>query len=340
MEILVTGAAGRIGRPLVERLAAEGHQVRALVAPGDALGERLRDLAGVTPIEQDLVGEQDLDAAVEGVDAVVHLAAALTTHEVPDERFVTVNVGGTFRLLQAVVRRAAGLRRFVLVSSDAVYWTGGDVAPAYLPIDESHPIRPGSVYGASKVAAEELCRAFQHSYGVPFAVMRPTATAEPTELIDPNSVFGRRWFVGAALRWLARRPRPSEAEAELAATLASLDADDRTLFSLVAPDGTPSLSMIGDPRDAARALSAMIDADEAVGEAFNVGPIAPHSDDVLVQHLGARLSLPVVEVRSRSVRPSWFISSAKARSVLGHTTERTVLDMVDEAVIARSEDDR
>jgi nucleoside-diphosphate-sugar epimerase len=336
MDVLVTGGAGRIGRPLVELLSEEGHRVRALVAPGDRAASRIAGLDRVEVIEQDLIGEKELDTAVEGVDAVVHLAAALTTHEVPDERFVSVNVGGTFRLLQAVVRRAPAIRRFVQVSSDAVYWAGGGVAPAYLPIDESYPGRPGSVYGATKVAGEELCRSFFHSYGVPFTVMRPTATAEPSELIEPDSVFGRRWFVGAALRWLARRPRPTEAESELAATLTALGADDETLFSLVDEDGRPSLSMIGDPRDAAGALRRMIDADAAVGEAFNVGPIAPHADDILVRHLGDRLALPVVEVRHRSVRPSWFISSAKARSVLGHATERTVFDMVDEAVDARA----
>lgn len=332
VEILITGGTGRIGRPLVGRLHEEGHHIRVLTAPGDPAVARVRDLEGIDIFERDLAGDEGLDDVVDGVDAVVHLAAALTTHEVPDERFVSVNVGGTFRLLKAVAERSPQLRRFVLVSSDAVYWTGGDVRAAYLPIDEAHPVRPGTVYGATKVAGEELCRAFMHSYGIPFAVMRPTATAEPTELVDPNSVFGRRWFVGAAQRWLARRPRLSAAEADLAATLEALGADDRTLFNLVAEDGTPSLSMIGDSRDAADALRRMIDTDAAVGESFNIGPSAPHADDVLVKHIGERLGLPVVTVRHATVRPSWFISSAKARTILGFDTQRTVLDMVDEAV--------
>lgn len=332
MEILVTGGTGRIGRPLVRRLHGEGHRIRILTAPGDPEIASVRDLEGIDILERNLAGDEGLDDVVDGVDAVVHLAAALTTHEVPDERFVSVNVGGTFRLLKAVAERSPQLRRFVLVSSDAVYWTGGDVRAAYLPIDEAHPVRPGTVYGATKVAGEELCRAFMHSYGIPFAVMRPTATAEPAELVDPHSVFGRRWFVGSALRWFARRPRLSAAEADLAATLEALGGDDRTLFSLVAVDGTPSLSMIGDSRDAADALHRMIATDAAVGEAFNVGPSAPHADDVLVAHIGERLGLPVVTVPHATVRPSWFISSAKARTILGFATERTVLDMVDEAV--------
>jgi len=330
LRVLITGAAGRIGRQLTNILLDEGHQVRAFGLAGDPGLAVLAD-RGVEVVEGDLASGAGMDGLAAGVDAVCHLAAALTTHDVADDLFVDVNLRGTFNLLEAVRQQAPELQRFVYTSSDAVYWTGGEVTAAYLPVDEHHTTLPGTVYGATKVGAEALCRSYLHSYGIPFAVMRPTATADPGELVDPGSVFGRRWFVGAALRWLAARDRLSPAQADMVRTLEALNAGDETLYSLVAPDGTSSLSMLGDARDVASGMRAMIEPATAIGEAFNIGPAVPHADRLLVEHLGQRLGLPVVEIRHESVRPSWYISSAKARSVLGYQPVRTVFDMVDEA---------
>lgn len=330
MRVLITGAAGRIGRQLTSVLLDEGHEVRAFGLAGDP-GLAALESRGVEVVEGDLASGTGMDGLATGVDAVCHLAAALTTHDVADDLFVDVNVRGTFNLLEAVRQQAPDLKRFIYTSSDAVYWTGGEIKAAYLPVDEHHSTLPGTVYGATKVGAEALCRAYLHSYGIPFAVMRPTATADPGELINPASVFGRRWFVGAALRWFAARERLSPVQADLVRTLEALDADDTTLYSLVAPDGTSSLSMLGDACDVARGMRAMIEPAAAIGEAFNIGPASPHADHLLVEHLGQRLDLPVVEVRHASVRPSWYISSAKARGVLGYEPVRTVFDMVDEA---------
>src|ERR1700722_19184305 len=120
MKVLVTGAGGRIGTHLSRGLLAEGHEVRAFGLPGD---ERLHALesAGAHIFPGDLEQPQTLVAAAESVDAVCHLAAALTTHDVSVDRFVDVNLRGTFNLLEAVRQHAPAVRRFVYVSSDAVY---------------------------------------------------------------------------------------------------------------------------------------------------------------------------------------------------------------------------
>ena len=333
MKILVTGAGGRIGTHLSRLLLGEGHEVRAFALSEDPQLSAL-DAAGAQVFVGDLERPESLAHAVAGVDSVCHLAAALTTHDVSDDRYVDVNLRGTFNLLEAVRQRAPGLRRFVYTSSDAVYWSTEESGSE--PIDETHELLPGTVYGATKVGAELLCRSFWRTYGVPFTVMRPTATANPGELVHDESVFGRRWFLGSAIRWLGGRAEPTAAQTSLLAELRKIDDGTEKLFALVAEDGSSSQSTLGDARDAAAGMRAMLEGDAPVGQAFNVGPAAPHDDRDLVEHIGRRLGLEVVQVRHWSVRPSWCISTAKARRVLGYRPQRSVFSMVDEATSGRT----
>jgi len=331
VDVLITGAGGRIGSQLARVLVDEGHSVRGLGLPGDRRLILLEEELGVVAHFGDLADPDALVAAVSGVDAVCHLAAALTTHDVADDLFIDVNLRGTYNLLVAARDHAPKISRFVYASSDAVYWPALDRRPQYLPIDESHPLTAGSVYGASKIGAEALCRAFALSYGIPFVVMRPTATASPAELIDPASPFGRRWFLDAATRWLETHPRTA-ADDDLLARMQRLDASAARLVLVTDPSGVASLTMLTDARDVARAMRLMIDQPEAIGEAFNVGPAAPHSARELVTKLSDALGLEVTELPHPSVRPSWYVSSAKARAVLGYVPQWSVFEMVDEAV--------
>jgi UDP-glucose 4-epimerase len=328
LDILITGAGGRIGSSLARILVAEGHRVRGFGFPGDP---GLHAATGIDVFEGDLTDRASLVDAVAGVDVICHLAAALTTHEVHDDAFVAANFDGTYNLLSAAKEHAPAITRFVYTSSDAVYWPALANRPLYLPIDESHPLLAGSVYGATKVGAEAMCRAFWRSYGIPFVIMRPTATAFPRELVDPASPFGRRWFVASAIARLERMATRSVGDDALLATLKELDGGTPRLFVPVTPDGEASLSMLTHPEDVARAMRAMIDTPEAVGEAFNVGPEAPHSERMLVSRLAERLGVDMVEIPHESVRPSWYISSAKARAVLGYHPKYSVFDMVDTA---------
>ena len=340
MDVLVTGAGGRIGSHLTRLLLAEGHKVRAFGLVGDPGLARASEI-GAEVYQGDLEVPGDLPPAVEGVDAVCHLAAALTTHDVPDDRFVDVNLRGTFNVLEAVRRHAPGMQRFVYVSSDAVYLSldGAEGEEAGV-IDETTPQRPGTVYGATKVGAELLCRSYWKTYGIPYSVMRPTATAAPAEFINPSSVFGRRWFVAAAVAWYESRARLGDEDRAVLAALREIDDPDRALFLPTGPDGLAGTVTYGDSRDAAAGLRAMIDADAAVGEAFNIGPAAPCSERDFAEHLGVRLGLGVTEIRLSLPRRQWRVSSDKARRVLGYSPEHDPLGMIDEAVAQESATER
>ena len=209
MKVLITGAAGRIGAHLTRACLETGHDVRAFVVPGDPRVQQIR-LPGVELVEGDLRDRDMLQRIGTGVDAIVHLAGALTSRGNTDREFIDLNLNATFDLLVAARAGSPNLQRFVYASSDAVYATG---APAEsLPIDERTPVQPGSVYGASKAGAEQLCLSFWRSEGFPATSLRFGATCDAAELIDPASVFARWLYLHAARDFLAALPARSLAQ--------------------------------------------------------------------------------------------------------------------------------
>lgn len=146
MKVLVTGAAGTMGRHVVPRLAAN-HEVFALTR-GDAPAE-LADSA--TWVRQDLTEPLDPAALPGAIDAVVHLAQSRRYRDFPDgaEDVFAVNVESTLALLRWAT--GAGASRFVLASTGGVYGTGDPE-----PVTESSPLRPEAPYFRSKRMAELL----------------------------------------------------------------------------------------------------------------------------------------------------------------------------------------
>jgi UDP-glucose 4-epimerase len=164
--ILVTGGAGFVGATLVRQLAVAGQRVRVLdnYSTGDPA-----HLAGVDAelVEGDIRDVDALDAALAGMDAVVHLAAAgsvIMSIADPAANF-DVNVVGTFRVLDAA--RRAGVERTVQAS------TGGAlIGNATPPVSESSLPKPISPYGASKLAGEGYAHAFAAAYGLRTVALR------------------------------------------------------------------------------------------------------------------------------------------------------------------------
>ena len=166
MGVLVTGGAGFVGATLVRRLVASGYRVR--VIDNLTTGDRAH-LADVDAelVEGDIRDAAALDAALAGIDAVIHLAAAgsvIGSVQDPAMNF-DVNVNGTFQVLDAA--RRAGIARTVQASTGGALI--GDATP---PVNEQSLPKPISPYGASKLAGEGYAHAFAKTYGIRTAAIR------------------------------------------------------------------------------------------------------------------------------------------------------------------------
>lgn len=164
MNVLVTGATGFVGGHLVTRLLAGDHRVTALVR-GQSRGAPLVD-RGVRIVAGDLHDEASLAAACEGAHTVFHVAGL--TRALSEREFARVNVEGTRRLLAAAT--TTRVDRFVYVSSLAAW---GPTAPADLAWNA--PPHPVTMYGRSKLAAEQLVRASDTAW----TIVRPPVVYGP-----------------------------------------------------------------------------------------------------------------------------------------------------------------
>ncbi|HWB13197.1 MAG TPA: NAD(P)-dependent oxidoreductase [Pirellulales bacterium] len=173
MNIAVTGATGFLGRHIVAALAEHEHCLRCWHRPNSDRG----GFEAVAGRIQWLVGELGDDKAsrglVEGCDAVIHAAldhpgGGFRGGEGEIVSFIERNVVGTLRLIEAA--RAAGVRRFVFISTCAVHERILDGRP----LDETHPLWPTSHYGAHKAAIEKFVHSYGYGMGYPICALRPT----------------------------------------------------------------------------------------------------------------------------------------------------------------------
>lgn len=168
--LLVTGGAGFIGSHLVDKLVEMGYKVRVLDNLSSGTIENIKPHVSRKVIEFILGDLKNIDLVkkvVEDVDTVFHLAAnpevrVSTTN--PDIHF-NENIVATFNLLESM--RIKDVKSMVFASSSSVY---GE--PERLPVTEEDPLKPVSVYGASKAACEVLMHAYSKLYGLKVIALR------------------------------------------------------------------------------------------------------------------------------------------------------------------------
>lgn len=178
--IVVTGAAGHLGRRIVASARAAGHEVTALVRgapPPDWDGDE-----GVTVVVRDLV-EADLSEVFEGARAVIHAAAGQGDD--------AAHARDTLKATRAVVGATGQETRLVLVSSFSVYAVAG--MPDGATLDETSPVEPDGLardaYARAKIAQERIAVAAAQKDGCDLWILRPGAIYGP----------GRTWT--ARLGW-------------------------------------------------------------------------------------------------------------------------------------------
>ena len=185
--ILVTGAAGFIGSHLCHRLLSDGHQVVGVDNLSDYYDIRLKrdNLGGLIENDRFVFHERslndiDLAAVLEGVTVVFHQAAQAGVRASWGKQFeiyIDANIRATQNLLEAVKEHP--LRRFVFAGSSSVY---GETSQ--LPMCESHPTRPVSPYGVTKLSAENLCLLYRKNYQVPVVCLRYFTVYGPRQRPD------------------------------------------------------------------------------------------------------------------------------------------------------------
>ena len=158
-KILLTGAAGGLGQALRARLKANCDTLR--LSDKSALGEAQ---PGEEIVQADLAIAAEVDVAVAGCDAIVHLGGISV--EAPFEAIVQANILGVYHLYEAA--RKHGVKRVVFASSNHVtgFYKQSDT------IHADHPARPDSYYGVSKAFGEDFSRFYFDRYGIETACVR------------------------------------------------------------------------------------------------------------------------------------------------------------------------
>ena len=206
--VLVTGGAGFVGSHLVDALLMAGHRVRVLDNLATQVhGESAPDYLSpdVELVRGDTRDAQAVQQALEGIDMVFHLAAAVGVGQSMYEiaHYIGANVQGTAVLLQELLSRKSRVQKLVLASSMSVYGEGkyvcvncGSFSPALrsaeqlrnkeweptcpecgrtltaLPTDESKALQSSSIYALAKKAQEEMCLLFGQTYSLPVVALR------------------------------------------------------------------------------------------------------------------------------------------------------------------------
>jgi UDP-glucose 4-epimerase len=160
--VLVTGASGFVGRHVAPTLAREGWSVRRAVRSPDGMDDEV--------VIESIGPETDWTAALEGVDAVVHLAARV--HHKHEEHAVqlyrNVNIAGTLHLARSAA--TAGVHQFIFVSTVLVHGRSNE---GRAPFSEDDILTPRGLYGMSKAAAEAGLRTLARDSEMKISVIRP-----------------------------------------------------------------------------------------------------------------------------------------------------------------------
>lgn len=162
---LVTGGAGFIGSHIVEALLKESIEV--VVLDDLSMGCRENIPSDIQIIEADILDENQLKLALEGVDVVFHEAARVSIRNSVTQFYTDaqINIMGTLNLLKKLFE--SRVKKLIYASSMAIY---GEAK--VLPIAENHPLHPNSPYGISKMAGEKYCLELGKAMGIEVVALR------------------------------------------------------------------------------------------------------------------------------------------------------------------------
>lgn len=302
---LVTGGAGFIGSTIVDKLldagAAEVVVLDNFVRGAWSNLAPAQERGGVNIIKGDICNAALVNELTEGIDFVFHQAALRITRcaEAPREA-VDVLINGTLNVIESAVHNK--VKKVVAASSASVYGN-----PSYLPMDESHPFNNRTIYGAGKIACEQMLRAYYTMYGLNYVAFRYFNVYGPR--MDIAGVYTE-----VLIRWL--------------------DALEGNQPPLIFGDGTQSMDFVF-VGDVARAnvLAAQSDVTD---EVFNVGTgiqtTLRELCDLLLQLTGSSLRPEHREARQVANVQARRAEIEKAAKLLGFRADVSLLDGLQELI--------
>jgi UDP-glucose 4-epimerase len=168
MRILILGGGGFIGSAITDRLLAEGHSIRIFERPRVQPYREFTNEEALEWMVGDISSVHDVNNAMYGVDAVLHLVSTTLPKNSNDDPIFDVqsNIVGSLHVLNAMVDH--NVRNIVFISS------GGTVygRPLYLPVDEKHPTNPVVSYGITKLAIEKYLHMYERLHGIKAITLR------------------------------------------------------------------------------------------------------------------------------------------------------------------------
>jgi nucleoside-diphosphate-sugar epimerase len=303
-QFVITGAAGFIGSNLASALLGRGH---AVVGVDNLLAGKRENLAevggGMTFLEGDVRDLALMRRACEGADYVLHHAALASVPWSMAEPALAHehNVTGTLHAM--IAARDAGVRRFVLATTSAVYGDGGAV-----PSREDQPLRPESPYAATKLMGEQYAALFARAFGLSTVGLRYFNVFGPRQ--DPGSAYA------AAIPIFVRKALAGEAP-------------------VIFGDGEQTRDFVYVEDVVEANLLACAAGPEASGEVFNIGGGASITVNALCREITALVGGGVAPVHAPRRAGDVLDSRAdigKARRVLGFAPRFSVADGLRRAI--------
>ena len=219
MKVLITGCAGQVGGAVTAHLLARGFEVRG-VDTADSFG------GGIDYRRCDLLDAEALAPHLDGMDAVLHLAAIPSPGRAPNARIFQINTAATFNVFDACAQQ--GIGRVVVASSiNAVGYFFGTVPfeLEYLPADEAHPKLTSDAYSFSKQVTEEIGVYFWRRDGIANTCLRFGAGLRPLAEMQQNAA--EALLAARALVERLGEAEPQDAAAEIRRMRDAYDAGRR-----------------------------------------------------------------------------------------------------------------